>query len=68
MGKENKTIVATEVYKASKDGFSASNFYDKVDGKGNCLVLIRSENDYRFGGYRSIPFEKSDKEKYRPDP
>jgi len=55
---ENKNIKAAEVYKGSRDGFSSKDLYEKVDGKGNCLVLIKSANDHRFGGYRSVPFNK----------
>jgi len=37
-----------------------------VEGKGNCLVLIKTVKGKRFGGFRSIPFKKESK--MRPDP
>jgi len=44
---------ATElIYTASKDGFSASSFHSKVDGKGATFVIIKAKvGDFIFGGY-----------------
>jgi len=42
LGIENKPIEATEIYKGTRDGFSYDNFYSKVNGKGNCLALIKT--------------------------
>jgi len=53
---ENKPLNATEIYRASIDGFSGTNLFSKVSGKRNCFVVIQSENDHRFGGYWSVPF------------
>jgi len=65
---ENRPIEATELYKGSRDGFTGYVLYNKVDGKGNCLVLIKSTNGYRFGGFRSVPFDKNLKGMFRLDP
>jgi len=39
------------IYRASQDGFEASQFHAKCDDKSNTLVIIKSENDNIFGGY-----------------
>jgi len=39
------------IYRASQDGFEASNFHSKCDNKQNTLVVIKSENGNVFGGY-----------------
>ena len=44
------------IYKATRDGDSDENFWDKVDGKGNAFVLVKSANGRRFGGYRKKAF------------
>jgi hypothetical protein len=39
----NASFCATELlYRATKDGWSASNFHSKVDGKGAVICIIRS--------------------------
>jgi hypothetical protein len=39
------------VYKASKDGFSAKNFHDKCDQVENTLTIIKTTNNFIFGGF-----------------
>jgi len=56
---ENKPIKATEIYKGTRDGFTTNNFYNKVHGKGNCLVLIKTTKGKRFVGFGSVPFNKN---------
>jgi len=68
LGIENKPIKATEIYKGTRDGFSGTNLYDKVHGKGNCLVLIKATNGHRFGGFRSVKFDRNNKNKGKADP
>ena len=46
-------------YKATRDGDSWKNFYDKVEGKGNAFVLVKSSNGRRFGGYRKVAFKRA---------
>ena len=67
LGLEDKEIEATELYRGTRDGFSSENLYSKVQDKGNCLVLIKSKNGHRFGGFRSVAFNKS-KNGYISDP
>ena len=38
------------LYRASRDGWTASDFHSCCDNKGPTLTVIRSEN-YIFGGY-----------------
>lgn len=39
------------LYKASRDGFSASQFHSKCDDKGPTIVVVRCTRGYIFGGY-----------------
>jgi hypothetical protein len=39
------------IYRASRDGFKASQFHAKCDNKHNTLVIIKSTNGNIFGGY-----------------
>jgi hypothetical protein len=39
------------IYKASLDGFEASDFHSKCDDKSKTLVIIKSTNGNVFGGY-----------------
>ena len=48
----NANIKFELIYKASVDGDSAENFHKKCDNIGKpTLVVIQSNNGYRFGGY-----------------
>ena len=44
---------ATLLYRATRDGFSASAFHLKCDGKPNTLTIIKNNFNYVFGGYTS---------------
>lgn len=39
------------LYNANVDGWKAQTFHEKVDKKGPCIVLARSEQGDTFGGY-----------------
>jgi hypothetical protein len=39
------------VYKASRDGWSAIDFHDRVDSRGSALVVCLSSSGTKFGGY-----------------
>jgi len=39
------------LYRASRDGFGASDFHLKVNDAKNTLTLIKTKNGYIFGGY-----------------
>lgn len=39
------------LYKASKDGDQAASFHYRCDNKGKTLILISTQDSYRFGGF-----------------
>jgi hypothetical protein len=39
------------LYQASRDGFGASNFHSKVDGIQGTLTIIKTVDNFVFGGY-----------------
>ena len=41
------------LYRASRDGFTALAFHEKCDGKSNTVTIIKTDEDYVFGGYTS---------------
>ena len=42
------------LYRASVDGFSAANFHDKCDFIPNTLTVVKSSNNFIFGGFTSL--------------
>jgi hypothetical protein len=44
------------LYRASRDGFKASNFHEFCDSKSPTLILIKSEHNQIFGGYTTQPW------------
>ena len=53
----NKKIYLNLLYKASVDSDKASSFHNKCDRANNSLVLIKSGNGKRFGGYTSCSWD-----------
>jgi hypothetical protein len=47
------------VYRGSVDGFEASAFHVKCDGKTSTLTIIKSSMDYVFGGYTNSAWDQS---------
>ena len=47
------------IYKASRDGFDAIEFHTRCDNKGPTMTVIRSNNNYLFGGYTSVAWTSS---------
>ena len=45
---------------ATKDGWSAVNFHDCVDGKGSAVVVALSKSGKLFGGYNPLGWMSSD--------
>ena len=65
--KQNKTIKKfTLLFKASRDGYSSSNFHSKCDGKENTLILVETTNRRRFGGYTECQWDQSNSYKTGP--
>lgn len=55
IGKDKKVKL---LYKASKDGDKADNFYAKCENKGPTLTLILTTNQRKFGGYTSLSWKR----------
>ena len=65
--KQNKTIKKlTLLFRASRDGYSSSNFHSKCDGKVNTLILVKTTNSRRFGGYTECQWDQSGSYKTGP--
>ena len=65
--KQNKTIKKfTLLFRASRDGYSYSNFHSKCDGKMNTLILVETTNRRRFGGYTECQWDQNNS--YKPGP
>ena len=52
----NEKIGFKLLYKATRDGDKVNNFHNKCDNIKSVLVLIKSNNGARFGGYTEIGF------------
>ncbi len=50
----------TLLYKLTRDGYGASTFHSKCDGKSNTVTIIKTNSNYVFGGY-SAAMWKSDR-------
>ena len=61
--KNHKKIKLNLLYKATIDSDEASAFHKKCDAASNTIVLVRSGNDKRFGGYTSCSWEGNSIEK-----
>ena len=44
------------LYRASRDGWAASNFHSCCDNKGPTVTVIKSRN-YIFGGYSEVEWD-----------
>ena len=47
----------TLIYRASRDGWSATNFHSRCDRKGQTVTVVRSNGNYIFGGYTEQHWE-----------
>ena len=47
------------IYRGSRDGFKSSVFHELCDEKGETLVIIKSTDNYIFGGYTSISWDST---------
>ncbi|CDW81058.1 tldc domain-containing protein [Stylonychia lemnae] len=48
------------IFKATNDGFTASNFHQKCDNKGPTISFIQSEHGQVFGGYTTVSWTTPD--------
>lgn len=56
------------LYKASRDGFRASDFHRVCDSRGPTITLIKSEFNNIFGAFTSLSFKSPDEMTAEPDP
>eukprot|EP00483_Globobulimina_turgida_P009461 UN09480 len=54
--KNNNEFELSLLYRGTDDGFIASSFHKKCDGKSNTITLIHSEHGNVFGGFTKIPW------------
>jgi hypothetical protein len=51
------------LYRGSRDGFAASNFHGKCDGRANTVTVIESTGGDVFGGFTPLAWDSSGKYK-----
>ncbi|KAJ5074712.1 pep-cterm sorting domain-containing protein [Anaeramoeba ignava] len=44
-------------FSAKKDGFNSRNWHKAVDGKGKTLVIIKTKDNFIFGGFTQVGFK-----------
>ncbi|KAJ5067133.1 pep-cterm sorting domain-containing protein [Anaeramoeba ignava] len=54
-------------FSTKKDGFSSQIFHFKVDDKGKTLIIIKTKDNYIFGGFSEVGFISGQK-KFLSDP
>ena len=59
--------VLVRLYDASRDGFKASDFHQRLDGYANTLTVIQESNGYIFGGYTNKKWEGTGSNQYIVD-
>ena len=55
------------IYRATRDGDSINNFFNKCNQIKNVILLIKSNNNSIFGGFTQIGFVKSSNSKFKDD-
>ena len=55
------------IYRGTRDGMTSNDFHNKCDNKGKTICLFLNEKDNIFGGYSSIPWQNSGKDKIAND-
>ena len=53
------------IYRATRDGDELNNFYDKCSNIKDIILLIKSDNNSKFGGYTKVGFKKVSGELYK---
>ena len=56
----------TLLYRASRDGFEASDFHARCDHKPSTLTLIKTADGYIFGGYTAAAWDSTGEHKADP--
>ena len=57
---KNAKLYFNLIYKATIDGDKAQNFHNKVDGKNQLIILVKTSENIIIGGYTSNPWSSSD--------
>ncbi|CAF3963093.1 unnamed protein product, partial [Rotaria magnacalcarata] len=47
------------IYKATRDGFRATDFHYHCNDQSDTISIIQSKNGYIFGGYASLPWNSA---------
>ena len=55
------------IYRASRDGWNATDFHKHCDNKGTTLSIIYNDTENVFGGYTKIPWTSHEPDKYVKD-
>ncbi|KAJ5074041.1 hypothetical protein M0811_00669 [Anaeramoeba ignava] len=54
-------------FSAKRDGFNSQNWHKAVDGKGKTLVIIKTKDNFIFGGFTQVGFKYSTGGEYSND-
>ncbi|KAJ5073694.1 pep-cterm sorting domain-containing protein [Anaeramoeba ignava] len=49
-------------FSAKRDGFNSQNWHKAVDGKGKTLVIIKTKQNFIFGGFTQVGFKSANGE------
>ncbi|KAJ5069952.1 hypothetical protein M0811_11464 [Anaeramoeba ignava] len=55
-------------YSAKKDGFDCKKWHNKCDNKGKTLIIIKTKDNFIFGGFTQVGFKHSIIGEYSNDP
>ena len=59
----NSEIKFNLIFKKSRDGSNVSDFHRYCDNRGKILILIETNNNFKFGGYTPLDFDESNQGK-----
>ncbi|KAJ5069752.1 hypothetical protein M0811_02329 [Anaeramoeba ignava] len=48
-------------FSAKRDGFNSQNWHKAVDGKGKTLIIIKTKDNFIFGGFTQVGFNGNTK-------
>ena len=65
--RQNTKFKFNLLYKASRDGDRISTFTEKVKNKSPTLILIKSKEGYKFGGYTTVEWNMTGYYTYKED-
>ena len=65
--RNNKIKSLKLIYKATKDGDTIKNFFDRCNGIKNIILLIKSDNQSKFGGFTAFGFQKATSSQFKDD-